>query len=66
MRGRNNDIFSSSIKGCEKVKKREEADPEYIVKKVRLCGEFVTQATDEALFGEVKKTTVEICLVLIA
>jgi hypothetical protein len=52
----------SSIKECEKVKKREEADPEYNVKKVRLCGEFVTQATDEALFGEVKKEIFEICV----
>ncbi len=51
----------SSIKKCEKVKKLEEADPEYSVKKVRLCGEFVTQATDETLFGEVQKKIFEIC-----
>ncbi len=52
----------SSIKECEKVKKREEADPTYNVKKVRLCGEFITQATDEALFGEVKRKIFEICV----
>jgi hypothetical protein len=52
----------SSIKECEKVRKREEADPVYSVEKVRLCGEFVTQATDEALFGEVKKKIFEICV----
>ncbi len=53
----------SSSKECEKVKKREDADPAYSVRKVRLCGEFVTQATDEALFGEVQKEIFKICFV---
>jgi hypothetical protein len=51
----------SSIKECERVKKREESDPAYSAKKVRLCGVFVTQATDASLFGEVRKDIFQIC-----
>jgi hypothetical protein len=43
-----------SIRSSEEVKKRKEADSNYNLENVRLHGAFVTQATDEALFREVK------------
>jgi hypothetical protein len=45
----------SAIANCENVNKRKDADNGFNIKDVHLHGAFVTQATDEALFGEVKK-----------
>jgi hypothetical protein len=43
-----------SMRSSEEVQKRKEADDNFILENVRLYGAFVTQATDETLFREVK------------
>ena len=49
----------SSTKKCKKVKEREEAG-DFKINDVHLRGAFLTQATDERLFGEVKKNLTNI------
>ncbi len=44
----------SSMRSSEEVQKRKEADKKFDLENVRLHGAFVTQATDETLFHEVK------------
>jgi hypothetical protein len=44
----------SSMRSGEEVQKRKEADSDFDLKTVRLHGAFVTQATDETLFLEVR------------
>ncbi len=46
--------MSPSMRSGEEVQKRREADSNFDLENVRLQGAFVTQATDETLFLEVK------------
>jgi hypothetical protein len=44
----------SSHKNCQTVQKRKKENSDFNIKNVGLRGAFITQATDEALFNEVK------------